>query len=87
MLRELQPIAVAGYANPAKQPFYDSFLKRVGLTWAEVATRGRLRAALSIRRPWKRGWRRRPSRVHSAKPTWATSDGSTQVTSRKRGAS
>ena len=38
VLRELQPIAVAGYANPAKQPFYDSFLKRVGLTWAEVAT-------------------------------------------------
>ena len=31
------------------------------------------RAALSSRRPRKRGWRRRPSRVHSVKPTWATS--------------
>ena len=30
-------------------------------------------AALSSRRPRKRGWRRRPSRVHSVKPTWATS--------------
>jgi hypothetical protein len=38
VLRERQPIAAAGYANPAKQPFYDSFLKRVGLTWAEVMT-------------------------------------------------
>jgi hypothetical protein len=37
-LRELLPIARAGYADSAKQPFYDSFLKRVGLTWAEVAT-------------------------------------------------
>ena len=36
VLRELQPIAAAGYANTAKQPFYDSFLKRVGLTWADV---------------------------------------------------
>ncbi|HEX6022741.1 MAG TPA: hypothetical protein VFZ00_12145 [Solirubrobacter sp.] len=35
-LRELLPIAEAGYADAAKQPFYDSFLKRVGLTWAVV---------------------------------------------------
>ena len=27
---------IAGYANAAKQTFYDSFLKRAGLTWAEV---------------------------------------------------
>ena len=43
----------------AKQPFYDSFLKRVGLTWAEVAPsplRGRPSTrALSSRRPRKRG--------------------------------
>ncbi len=36
VLRELLPIAQTGYANAAKQTFYDSFLKRAGLTWAEV---------------------------------------------------
>ena len=47
VLREFQPIASAGYANPAKQTFYDSFLKRAGLTWAEVAhSRDDLRGGL-----------------------------------------
>ena len=36
------------------------------------------RARLSSRSPWKRGWRRRPSRVHSVKPTCPTSSGSAQ---------
>ena len=36
--------------------------------------------ALSRRRPWNRGWRSSPSAVHSLKPTWATSRGSTQCT-------
>ena len=36
-------------------------------------------AGLSKRRPRKRGWRRRPWRVHSVKPTSATSSGSTHV--------
>jgi hypothetical protein len=36
VLRELLPIASTGYANLAKQTFYDSFLKRAGLTWTEV---------------------------------------------------
>ena len=35
---------------------------------------------LSRRRPWNLGWRSRPSAVHSVKPTWATSRGSTQCT-------
>ena len=37
-LRELLPIAAAGYADAGKQWFYDSSLERAGLTWAEVAT-------------------------------------------------
>src|SRR6201999_1953041 len=40
-------------------------------------------AALSRRRPWKRGWRSCRSRVHSEKPIWATSSGRTQCTSRR----
>jgi hypothetical protein len=36
VLRELQPLAAAGYANTAKRSFYDSWLKRAGLTWADV---------------------------------------------------
>ena len=41
-------------------------------------------AISSSRRPRKRGWRSRPSRVHSLKPIWATSRGSTQVAPRSR---
>ena len=48
-LRELLPIAAAGYADAAKQWFYDSSLERAGLTWAEVATHlTTFEAALSI---------------------------------------
>jgi hypothetical protein len=36
VLHELEPIARAGYANPNLQEFYDGFLKRNGLTFAEV---------------------------------------------------
>ena len=36
--------------------------------------------SLSRRRPWNRGWRSCPAVVHSVKPTWATSRGSTQCT-------
>ena len=45
------------------------------------------RRVLSTRRPRNRGWRRRPAVVHSAKPSWATSSGSTQVASRIAGES
>jgi hypothetical protein len=36
VLRDLEPIARAGYVDPARQEFYDGFLKRQGLTFAEV---------------------------------------------------
>ena len=36
VLRDLEPIARAGYADPVRQEFYDGFLKRQGLTFTEV---------------------------------------------------
>jgi hypothetical protein len=36
VLRELEPIARAGYADPARQTFYDGFLKRNELTFTDV---------------------------------------------------
>jgi hypothetical protein len=36
VLRELEPIARSGYQDPELQVFYDGFLKRQGLTFAEV---------------------------------------------------
>ena len=36
VLRELEPIARKGYADPTFTSFYDSFLKELGLTFAGV---------------------------------------------------
>ena len=68
-VREEHPVGVADRDRPASRPD--------GVAHSRTTSS----AALSSRSPRKRGWRRRPSRVHSVKPTCATRRGSTQVAS------